>query len=139
MPSPSSADVSARMSKQRSKDTAPEISVRKLLHARGLRYRVAWPIPGMRRRSVDIAFTRAKVAVFVDGCFWHSCPEHATRPAANETWWSEKLAKNMARDISTNEHLRQAGWRVIRIWEHEDPIEAVDRIVEEVTRSRPEY
>ncbi|MET8990630.1 very short patch repair endonuclease [Nonomuraea wenchangensis] len=135
MPSPSSAGVSARMSRQRRRDTAPEISVRKLLHARGLRYRVAWQIPGMKRRTVDIAFTRAKVAVFVDGCFWHSCPKHATRPAANDTWWSEKLAKNVARDIATNEHLHQAGWRVIRIWEHEDPSEAVERIVEEVMRS----
>ncbi|MEV5590944.1 very short patch repair endonuclease [Nonomuraea pusilla] len=126
------------MSKQRRRDTAPEVSVRKLLHARGLRYRVAWPIPGMKRRSVDIAFTRVKVAVFVDGCFWHSCPEHATRPAANDTWWSEKLAKNVARDITTNEHLRQAGWRVIRVWEHEDPVEAADRIIEEVMRSRAE-
>ncbi|WP_262380055.1 very short patch repair endonuclease [Nonomuraea sp. PA05] len=139
IPSPSSAGVSARMSKQRRRDTAPEISVRKLLHARGLRYRVAWPIPGLKRRSVDIAFTRAKVAVFVDGCFWHSCPEHATRPAANDTWWAEKLAKNMARDAATNEHLQQAGWRVVRIWEHEDPSEAANRILKEVTRSRAEH
>jgi DNA mismatch endonuclease (patch repair protein) len=124
------------MSKQRTKDTAPELAIRKLLHARGLRYRVAWPIPGMKRRSIDIAFTRAKVAVFVDGCFWHSCPEHATRPAANDKWWSEKLARNMARDAATNEHLQQAGWRVVRVWEHEDASEVVDRIVRELERSR---
>lgn len=134
MPLPSSADVSARMSRQRRRDTAPELAVRKLLHAHGLRYRVAWPIPGMKRRTVDIAFTRAKVAVFIDGCFWHSCPEHATRPAANDTWWSEKLAKNVARDEATNEHLHQAGWHVIRVWEHEDPSEAATRIVDEVMR-----
>lgn len=126
------------MSKQRRRDTEPEVLIRKLLHAGGLRYRVAWPIPGMKRRSVDIAFTRVKVAVFVDGCFWHSCPEHATRPAANDTWWSEKLAKNVARDMTTNEHLQQAGWRVIRIWEHEDPSRAVERIFEAVTRAQAE-
>ncbi|WP_184987610.1 very short patch repair endonuclease [Sphaerisporangium rubeum] len=138
MPSPSSPGVSARMSKQRRRDTGPEVSIRKLLHASGLRYRVAWSIPGMKRRSIDIAFTRAKVAIFVDGCFWHSCPEHATRPAVNDTWWSEKLAKNVARDMATNEHLKQAGWRVIRIWEHEDPSRAVERIVEAVTRAQAE-
>ncbi len=77
---------------------------------------------------MDVAFTRARVAVFVDGCFWHVCPQHATRPASNSTWWAEKLAKNQARDIATNEHLVERGWQVVRVWEHEDPAEAAERV-----------
>nr|WP_203779866.1 very short patch repair endonuclease [Actinoplanes philippinensis] len=116
------------MSRQRRRDTAPEVQIRRLLHAAGLRFRVTWPVPGMPRRSMDIAFTRAKVAVFVDGCFWHACPEHATKPVANSEWWAEKLAKNQMRDVATNAHLRAAGWEVVRVWEHEDPRTAADRI-----------
>jgi DNA mismatch endonuclease, patch repair protein len=131
-PVPSSSGVSGRMSRQRRRDTKPEVMIRKLLHAWGLRYRVTWPIPGMPRRSIDIAFTKARVAVFVDGCFWHVCPEHRTSPAANSAWWSDKLAKNHARDIATNEHLIDLGWTVVRIWEHEDPAAAAARIREAV-------
>ncbi|NMO53839.1 very short patch repair endonuclease [Actinoplanes sp. TBRC 11911] len=109
------------MSRQRRRDTQPEIAIRRILHAMGLRFRVTLPIPGMPRRTIDIAFTRARVAVFVDGCFWHVCPEHRTSPAANAEWWATKLAKNQARDTATNEHLSGLGWTVIRIWEHEDP------------------
>ena len=116
------------MSRQRRRDTKPEVQIRKLLHAAGLRFRVTVPIPGMPRRSIDIAFPRARVAVFVDGCFWHVCPEHATSPAANSGWWAEKLAKNQARDIATNEHLAESGWTVLRVWEHEDPAVAAIRI-----------
>ncbi|MFI7596618.1 very short patch repair endonuclease [Actinoplanes sp. NPDC049681] len=128
IPTPSSAGVSDRMSRQRRRDTTPEVAIRKLLHARGFRFRVTMPVPGMPRRSIDIAFTRARVAVFVDGCFWHVCPVHRTSPAANSDWWSKKLATNQERDVATNEHLRDLGWRVVRIWEHEDPNEAADRI-----------
>jgi DNA mismatch endonuclease, patch repair protein len=128
LPIPSSAGVSVRMSRQRRRDTKPEVAIRKLLHAMGLRFRVTLPIPGMPRRTMDIAFTRARVAVFVDGCFWHVCPEHATRPASNSEWWAEKLAKNRSRDVATNDHLVASGWHVVRIWEHEDPIEAASRI-----------
>ncbi|WP_312034255.1 very short patch repair endonuclease [Actinoplanes sp. TBRC 11911] len=120
-PTPSSAGISGRMSRQRRRDTQPEIAIRRILHAMGLRFRVTLPIPGMPRRTIDIAFTRARVAVFVDGCFWHVCPEHRTSPAANAEWWATKLAKNQARDTATNEHLSGLGWTVIRIWEHEDP------------------
>jgi DNA mismatch endonuclease, patch repair protein len=116
------------MSRQRRRDTKPEMTIRRLLHAMGLRFRVTLPIPGMPRRTIDIAFTRARVAVFVDGCFWHVCPEHATSPAANSQWWSRKLSTNQARDVATNERLTSLGWRVVRIWEHEDPVEAADRI-----------
>ncbi|BCB81197.1 very short patch repair endonuclease [Phytohabitans flavus] len=117
------------MSRQRRRDTGPELAIRKLLHARGFRYRVAWPIPDMRRRTIDIAFTRARVAVFIDGCFWHGCPQHRTLPASNTEWWSRKLATNTARDAVTAAHLADLGWTVVRVWEHESAVEAVERIV----------
>lgn len=116
------------MSRQRRRDTAPELALRRNLYARGLRYRVAWPIPGLPRRTVDIAFTRARLAVFVDGCFWHSCPEHATYPSVNGAWWAAKLVTNQRRDCTTTEHLEGAGWTVVRVWEHEDPDRAASRI-----------
>lgn len=83
---------------------------------------------------MDVAFTRAKVAVFVDGCYWHGCPEHGTSPKANSEWWQWKFARNQARDNDTNQHLEKLGWRVIRVWEHEDPAEAADRIEQAVRR-----
>lgn len=104
----------------RGRDTAPEIAVRRLLHAAGLRYRVNHrPLPALRR-TADIVFTRRKVAVFIDGCFWHSCPEHATVPKANAEFWREKLQRNRERDRETDQCLRAAGWAVLRFWEHED-------------------
>ncbi|MCX4811340.1 very short patch repair endonuclease [Streptomyces sp. NBC_01239] len=109
------------MSRQLSKDTGAELAVRRLLHAAGLRYRVEYPVPGMARRRIDVAFTRARVAVLIDGCFWHGCPEHATRPKANAEWWRKKLDRNMARDLETTEHLIAQGWTVLRFWEHESP------------------
>lgn len=120
---PSSDAVSARMSRQLSRDTAPEIAVRKLLHAAGLRYRVNVPVPGMPRRTIDIVFGGPKIAIFMDGCFWHGCPEHATQPKANAEWWRAKLDKNMARDTETTKHLEAGGWTVLRFWEHESPAE----------------
>jgi DNA mismatch endonuclease (patch repair protein) len=126
---PSSPGVSARMRRQASKDTGAELAVRRLLHAAGMRYRVEYPVPGMARRRMDIAFTRAKIAVLIDGCFWHGCPEHATQPKANADWWREKLDRNMARDRETTEHLRAAGWTVLRFWEHEDPKDVAVRVV----------
>ncbi|MFB7184168.1 very short patch repair endonuclease [Streptomyces sp. NPDC056230] len=125
---PSSPSVSARMSRQASRDTAPEVAVRKLLHASGYRYRVNERVPGMSRRTIDIAFTRAKVAVMIDGCFWHGCPEHATQPKSNAGWWRDKLDRNMARDVETTEHLSAAGWTVLRFWEHEAPWDVAARI-----------
>lgn len=118
MVTPSSPGVSARMSRQASKDTGAEVAVRRLLHAAGLRYRVEYPVPGMPRRRIDVAFPRAKVAVLIDGCFWHGCPQHATRPKANADWWRSKLDRNMARDRETDEQLLGAGWTVLRFWEH---------------------
>lgn len=131
---PSSPGVSARMRKQASKDTGVELAVRRLLHAAGLRYRVEYPVPGMARRRLDVAFTRAKVAVLIDGCFWHGCPLHATQPKANAEWWRNKLDRNMARDRETTEHLTALGWTVLRFWEHEDPVEVAARVRATVER-----
>ncbi|MDJ0379645.1 very short patch repair endonuclease [Streptomyces sp. G-G2] len=125
---PSSPEVSARMSRQNSRDTAPEVAVRRLLHASGLRYRVHVPVPGMPRRTIDISFGRDKIAVFLDGCFWHGCPQHATQPKANAEWWRTKLDKNMARDLATTAHLQANGWTVLRFWEHETPTTVADTV-----------
>jgi DNA mismatch endonuclease (patch repair protein) len=124
------------MSKQRRSDTAPEIALRRLLHARGYRYRVGLPVPGLPRRTIDVAFTLRKVAVFVDGCFWHSCPQHATSPVANVDWWANKLATNVSRDRETDARLLEAGWTVIRVWEHEAAQDAAARIETALTRYR---
>ena len=116
------------MSTQATRDTEPEMALRRLLHAAGYRFRVDFsPLPGLRRKA-DIVFTRRKVAVFVDGCFWHSCPEHGTLPTANRPWWKQKLARNVLRDAETNRLLQAAGWRVVRVWEHEDAGSAADRV-----------
>ncbi|MFJ3789774.1 DUF559 domain-containing protein [Kitasatospora sp. NPDC090091] len=93
----------------------------RLLHQWGLRYRVNTKVPGMPRRTVDILFLGPRVAVFLDGCFWHGCPDHATSPKANADWWRTKLDKNLARDLETTEHLTGTGWTVLRFWEHELP------------------
>jgi len=110
--------------------------VRREVWRRGLRYRVdAPPLRDLRRRA-DLVFSRAKVAVYIDGCFWHSCPEHGTLPKSNHDWWREKLESNVRRDRETNETLRAAGWSVIRVWEHEDPVCAADRIESSVRCAR---
>jgi DNA mismatch endonuclease (patch repair protein) len=101
------------------RDTPCELAVRSAVHSMGLRYRVDWPLPGTRRRA-DLAFVRAKVAVFVDGCFWHGCPQHATWPKANAVWWRAKIKGNVRRDRSTDAILRARGWKVLRFWEHEE-------------------
>jgi DNA mismatch endonuclease, patch repair protein len=123
------------MSKLGRRDTLPERALRSELHRRGFRYRVdRAPVPGLRSRA-DIVFGPARVAVYVDGCFWHSCPEHATRPKANAEWWERKLDRNQERDRETDQVLQEHGWEVIRIWEHEDPVAAADR-VEATVRAR---
>ncbi|MBY4205963.1 very short patch repair endonuclease [Rhodococcus fascians] len=126
------AKTSARLSKQRRRDTKPEVALRRELHRRGLRYFVdRAPLKGMRRRA-DLVFPRRKVAVYVDGCFWHSCPVHATKPRNNAQWWADKLATNVARDRDTDTRLIEEGWRVVRIWEHEDPVVAAQRVVDDL-------
>lgn len=128
-PLASSDGVAARMSRQARRDTAPEVALRRELHRRGLRFRLEYAIPGMPRRRMDIAFTRAQIAVFVDGCFWHGCPDHKGEPAANAAWWATKLAGNAARDRETDAHLRARGWTVLRFWEHDDVTVAADAVV----------
>ena len=132
-PPASSAGVAARMSRARRRDTAPEVAIRREAHRRGLRYRVDTPVVGVPRRRPDIVFTRQRVTVFVDGCFWHSCPVHATVPKSNRDWWVAKLERNVVRDRETDDRLRALGWTVLRFWEHEDPIAAVD-VIERVVR-----
>jgi DNA mismatch endonuclease, patch repair protein len=119
----------------RGRDTRPETLLRSALHRRGLRFRVhRRPAPDVRA-TADIVFGPARVAVFVDGCFWHRCPEHSSIPKANRDWWVEKLERNVERDARTSSTLEERGWTVIRIWEHEPPDEAADRI-ERLVRER---
>jgi DNA mismatch endonuclease, patch repair protein len=125
-----SLDVNARMSRQRRRDTTPEVELRKKLHHLGLRFRVNFPVPGLSRRTIDIAFTRKKIAVFVDGCFWHVCPQHGTWPATNEEWWRTKLLGNAKRDRETDDLLVGLGWHVLRVWEHENVEVAVQRVLD---------
>jgi DNA mismatch endonuclease (patch repair protein) len=132
---PSSAAVSARMSSFPRRNTAPELALRRLLHARGLRYRVNLPVPGLSRRTIDVAFPRAKIAIFVDGCYWHGCPDHGRVPNSNREWWTEKLRRNQARDVATTEHLRATGWEVVRFWEHQPPEQVADLVEQAVRRT----
>lgn len=119
-PTASSPDALARMKRQGQRDTVPELALRRELWQRGLRYRLHSRVPGTRR-TIDIAFPGSRVAVFVNGCFWHSCPTHGTRPRANSRWWEEKLESNSERDTDTDKRLSEAGWVSIRVWEHDDP------------------
>lgn len=116
------------------RDTVAELRLRSELHRRGYRYRVDYPpLRGVRRRA-DIVFTRRRLAVFVDGCFWHGCTEHATWPKNNAAWWRAKLEDNRRRDRDTDRRLREAGWCVLRVWEHEDPAQAAERIASALRR-----
>lgn len=116
------------MQSNKSRDTKPELALRSAVHALGLRYRVdARPLKALRRRA-DLVFPRAKVAVFLDGCFWHGCPVHHTVAAANASFWAEKVSTNRARDSDTDAKLAEAGWVSVRVWEHEDPVEAAERV-----------
>ena len=122
------------MQGNRGRDTTPELELRRQLHRRGLRYRVDARVDRGIRSRPDIVFPSARVAVFVDGCFWHRCPRHGTAPAVNSEYWRAKLARNVERDRETDQLLAAAGWRVIRIWEHERPDAAAVRI-ERVVRT----
>ncbi|MBO9107286.1 very short patch repair endonuclease [Agrobacterium sp. S2/73] len=135
--SPSSHEASLRMARVRQKGTDVELSLRKELHARGLRYRLQVPLLTKPRRVADIVFPRAKLAVFVDGCFWHGCPQHASWPKSNAQFWRDKIETNRARDADTDRRLSASGWRVIRVWAHELPGEAAERI-ESIVRSGSE-
>jgi len=129
---PSSRGASLRMARVRQKGTGAELNLRRILHARGLRYRLHAPLLTQPRRVADIVFPAARLAVFVDGCFWHGCPEHASWPKSNAEFWRAKIEANRARDADTDVRLKACGWQVVRIWEHEDAGDAADRIVEVV-------
>lgn len=116
--------VTQRMSRQRRRDTAPETALRRELHRRGLRFRVDHSLVGIPRRRGDIVFTRARLVLFVDGCFWHACPIHGTSPVTRAEWWAQKLERNVARDRDTDARLTNSGWVVLRFWEHVDPLVA---------------
>ncbi|WP_353988630.1 very short patch repair endonuclease [Ruicaihuangia caeni] len=140
MPTESWASTPARrrnMQANRSRDTKPELAVRRLLHAAGLRYRVACrPIPDLRR-TADVVFTRRRVALFIDGCFWHSCPLHGRAPAINAGYWSPKLQRTRDRDRETTEKLAAEGWTVLRFWEHEDPADIAAAVICAVAHHHP--
>ena len=117
-----------RMIEQRTKDTGPELALRRELHRQGLRYRLhRHPLPEVRREA-DLIFPKRKVAVFVDGCFWHGCSRHRPPTKTNTAWWKKKIDGNRSRDRDTDRRLREAGWVSIRVWEHEDPVQAAERI-----------
>lgn len=142
-PTPTSTTATKKMRSNRRADTKPEVLLRSLLHQYGLRFRKDYPIllPSGRRVHADIAFTRTKTAVFVDGCFWHCCPEHGTIPKSNQEYWVPKLKQNVERDRATDRELLAAGWIVLRIWEHVSPelaregvLSALDKIKNQDTQ-----
>jgi DNA mismatch endonuclease (patch repair protein) len=124
------------MKANRGRDTRPEMDLRSRIHHLGLRYRVdAQPLPHLRRRA-DLVFRGPRVAVFLDGCFWHGCPEHYTAPEANKAYWADKVEANVRRDRETDRLLTKAGWAVLRFWEHDDPVEAAALVAKVVTARR---
>ena len=136
-PFPATPGRSVNMKANRRTDTKPELALRAALHARGYRYRKDFRLDlPLRRVRPDIAFTSRKVAVFLDGCFWHACPAHGTKPKSNEWYWSPKLARNVERDRAADEALTQAGWTVVRLWEHVSLDDAVDAVVAAVGQPR---
>ena len=123
------------MQGNRGRDTKPELAIRRLVHAAGLRYRVdARPLAQLNRRA-DMVFSRAKVAVFVDGCFWHGCPTHHTVARSNASYWADKVTTNRDRDAETDRLLAEAGWTVIRAWEHEAPQAVAQQVIGAVRRA----
>ena len=128
----SSENIRKTMLGNKRRDTKPELAVRRLLHARGLRYRVDLaPLKGYRRRA-DVVFTRKRIAIFIDGCFWHGCPLHYRVPGTNAGYWEPKIARNVERDAETTVALVEAGWRVLRYWEHVPAAEIADDVEREV-------
>ena len=140
-PRPTSPTATKKMRSNRRSDTKPEVSLRSLLHRGGLRFRKDYPIqvPSGKGVHADIAFTRLKVAVFVDGCFWHSCPEHGTIPKSNQEYWIPKLKQNVERDRVADRKLQAAGWRVLRFWEHVDPEAATMAVQSALDQSETQF
>lgn len=127
-----SPDVRSKvMSRIKSKDTSPELILRKALWKRGCRYRIHYGLPG----TPDIVFIGKKVAVFIDGCFWHKCPKCYVEPKSNKNYWLSKIKKNVGKDKKNNKTLEEMGWKVIRLWEHEvkkDLNKSVEKIIKEL-------
>ncbi|WP_348626888.1 very short patch repair endonuclease [Rhizobium leguminosarum] len=132
---PASPEVGLRLAKVRQRGTTAELKLRKALHAKGLRYSLHVPLLSKPRRVADVSFPKTRVAVFVDGCFWHGCPIHGSWPKNNADFWREKIEANRARDADTDQRLANIGWTVVRVWEHENAQEAADRIAD-IVRSR---
>lgn len=131
-----SAGTRRSMLGNKARDTRPELKVRRLLHGQGLRYRVnARPLAGLNR-TADIVFSRQKVAVLIDGCYWHGCPDHYTAPKANADYWRDKVGRNRERDAETRRLLTDAGWTVLRFWSHEDPEDVAACIASELQAER---
>jgi DNA mismatch endonuclease (patch repair protein) len=137
-PRATSGKAGERMARVRKTGTDIELSLRKTLFRMGLRYRVNRPVLSKPRRVADIVFPGPKVAVFVDGCFWHGCPVHATWPKTNAEFWRGKIETNRQRDADTNSRLLDMGWTVIRIWEHEDVTKAAKRIQDIIEKLKRE-
>lgn len=135
---PSFPETSRRMAKVRQKGTDAEIAVRKELYRRGMRYRVDYEVLKKPRRVSDVAFPGLKIAIFVDGCFWHGCPEHATWPKQNAEFWRQKIEANRLRDADTNSRLLDVGWMVLRFWEHQSPVQAAETIAQTVAMAKAE-
>jgi DNA mismatch endonuclease (patch repair protein) len=120
----------------RGENTRPEVALRSELHRRGLRFRLGHRIgEGRSAPRPDVVFAAERIAVFLDGCYWHGCPEHGTRPRTNTSYWDAKIAANKARDARHNATLEIGGWQVLRVWEHDDPRAAAARI-EDAVRAR---
>lgn len=135
-PAASSEAALHRMQAAKPKDTAPEKAIRSTLHRLGLRYSIdAKPVKQLNRRA-DILFRPLKVAVFIDGCFWHGCPIHGTQAKSNAEFWRSKIKRNQERDADTTKQLEDAGWKVIRVWEHENPIESAEEIYNIIKKIR---
>lgn len=136
----SSEHARLTMRANRSRDTKPEMLIRRELHRRGRRFRVAYrPLPEDRRRTVDIAFTKLKIAVHIDGCFWHGCEQHFIAPKTNPEYWQQKIAGNRARDVDTDRRLEAQGWTVLRFWEHQDAVEVVATIENVLCRAQGDW
>jgi DNA mismatch endonuclease (patch repair protein) len=135
---PSSLEASRRMAKVRQTGTGAEVELRRELYRSGLRYRVGHVVMQRPRRVADIAFPGLKIAVFVDGCFWHGCPEHASWPKQNAEFWRHKIETNRSRDADTDERLEAIGWKVVRVWEHESPVTAAEMISRLVAAAKAE-
>lgn len=132
---PSSSDASRRMAKVRQAGTGAELALRREMYRVGLRYRVGYEVLKNPRRIADAAFPGRRIAIFVDGCFWHGCPEHATWPKQNAEFWRQKIEANRRRDADTDERLRSLGWTVLRFWSHESPMDAAKTIMRALAKA----